>query len=227
MNIAEIKKLDIANGPGIRTSVFVSGCTRQCEGCFNKAAWDFSYGTPYLEETEQYILELLSYPYVQGLTILGGEPFEGENQAGVSQLVQAVCRAFPDKDIWCFTGYTLDELMSPDMCTLSVSQILNQIDVLVDGPFIQSKKNLMLNYRGSENQRIIDMERTRQTSRIQLWEDRFSQSMTQLCKRYKQYKRITVLLLLCVCFACVAFMYSIIVYDCNTLRRTQQMQLRF
>ncbi len=88
--------------------------------------------------------------------------------------MQAVCRAFPDKDIWCFTGYTLDELMSPDMCTPSVFQILNQIDVLVDGPFIQSKKNLMLNYRGSENQRIIDMERTRQTSRIQLWEDRFS-----------------------------------------------------
>lgn len=174
MNIAEIKRLDIANGPGVRTSVFVSGCTRQCEGCFNRAAWDFNYGTLYTEETEQYILEVLGYPYVQGLSILGGEPFEFKNQAEVSRLVQTVYRAFPDKDIWCFTGYTLDELMSPGVCTAAVLQILNRIDVLVDGPFIQSKKNLMLNYRGSENQRIIDMEPTRKTGCIQLWKDKFS-----------------------------------------------------
>lgn len=175
MNIAEIKRLDIANGPGIRTSVFVSGCTRRCEGCFNQAAWDFSYGTLYTEETEQNILDMLSYPYVQGLSILGGEPFESKNQEGVSRLVQAVCSAFPDKDIWCFTGYTLDELMSPDACTAAIRQILNRIDVLVDGPFIQSKKNLMLTYRGSENQRLIDMEHTRQTGHIQLWKNRFSE----------------------------------------------------
>lgn len=173
MNIATIKPFDIANGPGVRVSVFVSGCTRHCDGCFNAEAWDFDYGTHYVDVKNQ-ILELLSNPRIKGLTVLGGEPFEPPNQPGVSDLVQSVSVGLPDKDIWCFTGYTIEELTSPELITNHITDILTLVDVLVDGPFIREQKDLMLKYRGSGNQRIIDMNRTREQNKIELWNDRYS-----------------------------------------------------
>lgn len=171
MNIAAIKDLDVANGPGVRVSVFVSGCNRHCRGCFNKETWDFRYGEPYTLEMEQKILDFLQNSRIRGLSILGGEPFEDRNIQRVAGLVLRVHEEMPHLDIWCFSGYTYNDLIRKK--NASVNYVLDTIDVLVDGPFQIDKKNLMLKYRGSSNQRLIDMKKTRTSGVIQLWEDKY------------------------------------------------------
>lgn len=162
MNYGEIKKCDIANGTGVRVSLFVSGCTHHCEGCFNPMTWDFSYGQPFTEDTQDKLLELLSPEHIQGLTLLGGEPMEIENQRALLPFLRRVKEKIPQKDIWCYTGYTFEN----DLLSLSrarcecTDEILSLIDVLVDGEFVLARKNISLVFRGSDNQRIIDVKRS-------------------------------------------------------------------
>ena len=157
MNYGAIKKTDIANGLGVRVSLFVSGCTHHCKGCFNEETWDFNYGKEYTSETQLEILNALSPDYIAGLTLIGGEPFEPSNQRVLIELVREVKRLYPDKNIWCYTGYTFEsELLSESRVRCEVTdELLSNIDILVDGEFVLDKKNLMLKFRGSENQRII------------------------------------------------------------------------
>lgn len=173
MNIANIKYNDIANGPGVRVSVFVSGCTRHCKDCFNQEAWDFGYGQPMTPQLMEQILAGLSPAHVRGLTVLGGEPFEPQNQPGVLELVRLVRQRLPGKSIWAFSGYTLDgHLLARKLGPLEVTRaLLEQLDVLVDGPFIAEQKDLSLRFRGSRNQRLIDMKKTLSTGEIVLWQD--------------------------------------------------------
>ncbi len=173
MNYAAIKNCDIANGPGVRVSVFVSGCTHKCEGCFNAVAWDFSYGQPFTEETEKTILDMLAPGYVKGLTLLGGEPFEPQNQEPIVHLLRQVKAQYPQKTIWAFTGYLLDRDILPGKLgdPAVTREYLSYLDVLVDGPFIQAEKDLTLRFRGSRNQRIIDIPATLSTGEITLWQD--------------------------------------------------------
>lgn len=159
MNYSVIKKFDIANGPGVRVSLFVSGCTHHCKGCFNPETWDFAFGQPFTEETEAEILEALKPDHIRGLSLLGGEPFEPQNQGPLLDLVKKVRAAYPEKDIWCYTGYLLDEELlgnSPAHQETTIP-LLQHIDVLVDGVFIEAQKNLSIRFRGSSNQRIIDV----------------------------------------------------------------------
>ena len=160
MYYGTIKKTDIANGDGVRVSLFVSGCRRHCKGCFNSQTWDFCYGTPFTDKTEEEILSALEPSYIAGLTILGGEPFEQENQEVLSEFLAKVKNAYPNKTIWCYTGYVYDEDILPENgqkhCKFT-KKMLKNIDTLVDGPFIEEKKNIMLQFRGSENQRIINL----------------------------------------------------------------------
>ena len=170
MNYATIKNCDIANGPGVRVSLFVSGCTHRCPGCFNEVAWDFEYGEPFTEETIQVILEMLKPAHIKGLTLLGGEPFEPQNQPAVVQLLRCVKEKFPEKSIWAFSGYLFDkDILSGRLG--DTSEYLSYLDVLVDGPFVEAKKNLRLRFRGSENQRLIDVPASLRTGEIVLWED--------------------------------------------------------
>lgn len=157
MNYAEIKYNDIANGPGVRTSLFVSGCTHHCEGCFNEVAWDFNYGRPFTEDTIDEIVQSLAPDYITGLTLLGGEPFEHSNQLGLLPLLRIVKEKYPQKDVWCFTGYLFDKQILEDMCVKwqETREMLSYIDVLVDGKFDKNLKNIMLQFKGSENQRTI------------------------------------------------------------------------
>lgn len=163
MNIGQIFYADSANGPGMRVSVFVSGCTNHCPGCFQPETWDFSYGVPYTEETEDKFLAELAKPYYHGLTVLGGEPFEKENQPAVSALVRRVRETLPEKTIWIYTGFTYDRDLVPSGCryTSCTDQILDAINVLVDGRYMKELKDLSLVFRGSKNQRILDMKWTR------------------------------------------------------------------
>ena len=149
MNYAEIKKVDIANGPGVRVSLFVSGCRNHCKGCFNPETWDFDYGRPFTRETEDEIIEALRPSWIQGLSILGGEPTEEENAAVLIPFLKRVRAALPDKDIWLYSGYTYEALRDKEILTL--------VDVLVDGPFLLEQKDAGLAFRGSRNQRIIDL----------------------------------------------------------------------
>ena len=149
MNYAEIKKVDIANGPGVRVSLFVSGCRNHCKGCFNPETWDFDYGRPFTRETEDEIIEALRPSWIQGLSILGGEPTEEENAAVLIPFLKRVRAALPDKDIWLYSGYTYEVLRDKEILTLA--------DVLVDGPFLLELKDAGLAFRGSRNQRIIDL----------------------------------------------------------------------
>ena len=170
MNYANIKNCDIANGPGVRVSLFVSGCTHHCPGCFNQVAWDFAYGQPFTEETIQTILDMLRPDYIRGLTLLGGEPFEPQNQGAVVALLRRIKAEMPEKTVWAFTGYLLEkDLLSGRLG--DTREYLSYLDVLVDGPFIEAKKNLNLQFRGSENQRIIDMRATLREGKTILWED--------------------------------------------------------
>lgn len=167
MNYAAIKKTDVANGPGIRVSLFVSGCTHYCKGCFNSEAWDFGYGREYTRETEQEILSALAPDYIRGFSVLGGEPMEPENRNTVLGLLREVHRQYPEKDIWCYTGYDYerDLLRWAEEGDNSVAELLSLIDVLVDGEFVEAKKDLRLTFRGSANQRLIDMKKTAETGR--------------------------------------------------------------
>ena len=174
MYYGEIKKVDVANGPGTRVSLFVSGCRRHCKDCFNADTWDFCFGKAFTAETEQEILGALEPSYIHGMTVLGGEPFEPENQPAVLALLKKVRAVYPRKTIWCFTGNTLEEdLLKEGGCgrCAVTDDLLAQIDVLVDGPFLAEQRNLMLRFRGSENQRIIDMKRTLHTGSTVLWEE--------------------------------------------------------
>ena len=161
MNYGTIKNCDIANGTGVRVSLFVSGCRNHCPGCFQPETWDFGYGQPFTAETEQEILRLLEPSYINGLTLLGGDPFEPENQRVLLPLLRKVKATFPNKDIWAYTGYTWEQLISGvhRVSLPETVEMLGLIDILVDGPFVQVKKNIRLRFRGSENQRIIDVKR--------------------------------------------------------------------
>lgn len=170
MNIAGIKKTDIADGIGVRVSLFVSGCTHHCKGCFNPETWDFAYGTPYTAETEQQLLSYLKPPYIRGLTLLGGEPFEPENQRGLLPLLRRVRSELPQKDIWCYSGYTFEQLTGDSRARCEVTdEMLSLLDVLVDGEFIEAQRNLMLRFRGSENQRILDVQESLRQGCAVLW----------------------------------------------------------
>lgn len=173
MNYAEIKYYDVANGPGVRTSVFVSGCTHRCKGCFNEIAWDFNYGKPFTPETINAIIESLKPDYITGLTLLGGEPFEHTNQLGLLPLLREVKKVYPSKNIWCFTGYLFDKDILEDMCQKwpETKEMLSYIDVLVDGKFIEEQKNLMLKFKGSENQRTILVQESLEKNEIVLWDE--------------------------------------------------------
>ena len=174
MNYATIKKRDIANGPGVRVSLFVSGCTHRCPGCFNEVAWSFSYGEPFDEAVQNEVLEALDPDYVKGLSLLGGEPFEPQNQRALVPFLRRVKERFPDKTVWCYSGYTLEELSGKveSRCRSEVTdEMLSFINVLVDGRFILAQKNIRLRFRGSENQRLIDMNKTRAAGKIVLWDD--------------------------------------------------------
>ena len=170
MNYATIKNCDIANGPGVRVSLFVSGCSHRCPGCFNEEAWDYNFGQPFTQDTIDSILAMLAPSYIQGLTLLGGEPFDPKNQAGVVELLRQVKAQLPEKSIWAFSGYLFDkDILSGQLG--DTSEYLSYLDVLVDGPFVEAKKNLSLRFRGSENQRLIDVPASLQAGKICLWED--------------------------------------------------------
>lgn len=171
MHYGTIKNCDIANGNGVRVTLFVSGCTHHCKGCFNPETWDFQYGQPYTAETEETILRLLAPSYIKGLTLLGGEPMEPENQRALLTLVRKVKERFPEKDIWCYTGYTLEsDLLAGKARTEVTDELLSLMDVLVDGEFIEARKNISLRFRGSENQRLLALRETLNTGRPVLWE---------------------------------------------------------
>ena len=155
MYYSVIKKTDVANGPGVRVSLFVSGCTHHCPGCFNEETWDFHYGKPFTQDTIREIMDALSPSYISGLTVLGGEPFEPANQEGLYPLLKQVREELPEKDIWCYTGYVFDQNLPGRKENGIADKLLSCIDVLVDGPFIQAQRNIMLSFRGSANQRII------------------------------------------------------------------------
>lgn len=170
MNYADIKRVDVANGPGVRVSLFVSGCPHHCTGCFNPETWDFTFGAEFGEQQEQEILRSLQPTHIQGLSVLGGEPFAPENQQTVLNLVRKVRRELPEKDIWCYTGYLFEKLregMVGDYAQL----LLNELDVLVDGPFVLERKNLALKFRGSDNQRIIHVKDSLAAGQICLWKE--------------------------------------------------------
>ncbi len=163
MNYGNIKDCDIANGNGVRVSLFVSGCTHRCKGCFNPETWDFEYGKPYTAETEEKIIKLVSKGYIKGLSLLGGEPMERENQKALLPLLRKIKKELPEKDIWCYTGYTYKRDIPETEVT---NEFLSLIDVLVDGEFMLEKKNISLRFRGSENQRVIDMNGSREADDI-------------------------------------------------------------
>ena len=170
MYYGELKKRDIANGLGVRVALFVSGCTNHCEECFNRDTWDFHFGKEYTMETENEIIEAMRPDFVRGLSLLGGEPMEPKNQPQLLALVKRAKKELPNKDIWCYTGFTYDELLDrrayPN--TEIVEELLSYIDVLVDGRFEKDKRNLMLKFRGSENQRLIDLNKTRKQNKVVL-----------------------------------------------------------
>ena len=171
MNYAEIKNCDIANGPGVRVSLFVSGCTHRCKGCFNEIAWDFQYGKPFTQETVDMLLRMLAPDHIKGITLLGGEPFEPQNQSAIVDFLRQMKAKYPDKSVWAFSGYLFDKDMLSGRLGETTVEFLSYVDVLVDGPFVEEKKNLSLRFRGSSNQRIIDVPASLQAGEIVLWED--------------------------------------------------------
>jgi len=171
MHYGEIKKRDIANGWGVRVSLFVSGCRNACPHCFNRDTWDFKFGSPFTESTALEIMEALGPDYINGLTLLGGEPMEPENQEELLKLTRRVKEAYPNKDIWCFTGFTLEELQSENCRanTPFLKPLLSNIDILIDGRYEEALKNISLQFRGSENQRVIDLNATRERGEVVIW----------------------------------------------------------
>ncbi len=173
MNYATIKWTDIANGEGIRISLFVSGCTHHCKNCFNQVAWDFKYGEVFDEEIQEKILKELSKDYIAGLSLLGGEPLEPQNQVALYPFIQKVRELYPDKNIWCYTGFVFDEkkgiLKEKRKNTPFTNRLISLFDVLVDGPYIEKMKNIRLRFRGSANQRVIDVQKTLEQGKIILY----------------------------------------------------------
>ena len=171
MNYSGIKTYDIANGPGIRLSLFVSGCTHHCKGCFNAQTWDFDYGNPFTEETIDYIIEQLGQDCYQGMTLLGGEPMEPSNQKALLPLVKRFKETYPEKDLWCYSGYLYDRDLVGRFSKMipETEELLKRIDVLVDGRFVLELKDITLLFKGSSNQRTIDVQRTRKEGKIVLW----------------------------------------------------------
>lgn len=172
MNYGEIKKNDIANGQGVRTSLFVSGCRHHCKNCFNKSTWDFAFGKPFTEETAMEIFDSCKPDWINGLSLLGGEPFEPENQKILLPFLIMFKERFPSKDIWCYSGFTFEEITgkSPSRAfTENSVDMLSMLDVLVDGPFVEEKKDISLAFRGSSNQRIIDVKKSFEQNKIVLY----------------------------------------------------------
>ncbi|MBQ2823051.1 MAG: anaerobic ribonucleoside-triphosphate reductase activating protein [Oscillospiraceae bacterium] len=171
MFYGEIKNFDIANGEGVRVSLFVSGCTHCCKGCFNPETWDFSYGRLYTDETEESIIKMLEFDYIDGLSLLGGEPFEPENQRELVKLLRKFKQACPEKNVWCYTGYLFDkELLEESRARCEVTdEMLSMIDVLVDGEFKEDLKDITLSFRGSSNQRVIDVKKSLETGKTVLY----------------------------------------------------------
>ncbi len=174
MNYATIKQVDIANGPGVRVSLFVSGCTHRCKDCFNEEAWDFNFGEPFTEETEEKIIGYLDHDYIEGLTLLGGEPMEPQNQKRLLPFIKKVRERLPEKTIWCFTGYDfekdiLERMMPRDQTS---RELVPLFDVMVDGRFVAEKKNLSLKFRGSENQRVLDIKRSLDAGKA-VWQEEY------------------------------------------------------
>lgn len=174
MNYAKIRKCDVANGPGVRVSLFVSGCNHHCKNCFNREAWDFNYGEKFTEKQEEQIIEDLKPDYITGLSLLGGEPFEQTNQEGLAPLVEKVKQTYPDKKIWCYTGFTFDKQILGQMVgeenRSTTKQMLKNIDYIVDGRFVEELKDPKLQFRGSSNQRIIDVKKSLAENEIILWD---------------------------------------------------------
>ncbi len=173
MNYATIKWCDIANGEGVRVSLFVSGCTHRCKNCFNQIAWDFAYGEPFDEQVQAKIIEELGSDYIAGLSILGGEPFEPQNQEGLYPFVKAVKEKYPQKPIWCYTGFVLDEkaglLREKEKNTPYTKGLLSMIDILVDGAYVEELKDIRLKFRGSSNQRVINLPKTLRQREVVLY----------------------------------------------------------
>lgn len=175
MNYAKIKKCDVANGPGVRVSLFVSGCNHHCKNCFNSEAWDFNYGNQFSEEQANEIIEDLKPSYITGLSLLGGEPFEKVNQEGLVPLVKKVKETYPDKKIWCYTGFTFDKQILGQMIgeehRETTKEMLENIDYIVDGKFVEELKDPTLRFKGSKNQRIIDVKKSLAQNEVVLWEE--------------------------------------------------------
>lgn len=172
MYYSEIKECDIANGPGVRVTLFVSGCTHHCKGCFNEMTWDFQYGRQFKEEDIEKILKLMEPSYISGLTLLGGEPMEYVNQQGLLPLLRSVKKKYPEKSVWCYTGYLYDEDILQDFCKKwpETQEMLTYLDIVVDGEFVEELKDISLQFRGSSNQRIIDVKESMKAGVIVLWE---------------------------------------------------------
>lgn len=173
MHYGEIKNCDIANGEGVRVTLFVSGCTNHCENCFQPQTWDFEYGQPFTKETEDSIIKMLEPSYINGLTLLGGEPFEPENQRALVPFLQRVREVYQNKTVWAFSGFRLDDELlkegSYPRCE-ATDTMLSLVDVLVDGRYVERLHDISLRFRGSSNQRLIDMNETRKTGKIVLWD---------------------------------------------------------
>lgn len=175
MKYAKIKNCDVANGPGVRVSLFVSGCNHHCKNCFNREAWDFNYGNDFTDKEENEIIEDLKPDYITGLSLLGGEPFERINQEGLVPLIKKVKQTYPDKKIWCYTGFTFDKQIVEKMINEEnravTKEMLNNIDYIVDGKFVEELKDPKLRFRGSSNQRIIDVKKSLEQNQVVIWED--------------------------------------------------------
>lgn len=174
MNYADIKEFDVANGTGVRVSLFVSGCNHHCKNCFNEEAWDFGYGRPFTYRETDKILTSLEPDYIQGLSLLGGEPFEYVNQQGLLPLLRKVKEKYPQKNIWCYTGFDFEKEIKCDMMVKwpETRELISYIDILVDGRFVESLKDLTLRFRGSSNQRIIDVKKSLEADEIVLWDQK-------------------------------------------------------
>ena len=172
MNYASIKRMDVANGPGVRMSLFVSGCTHHCKNCFNREAWDFQYGQPFTQKELDYIVDYVSGEYIAGLSLLGGEPMEPQNQAGILPLLRKMKEVCPEKSIWCYTGYDYEKDILGRMMkeVPETAELLSYIDVLVDGEYIEELHHLSLRFKGSSNQRIIMVQDSLKSGKIVLWD---------------------------------------------------------
>lgn len=178
MNYADIKRVDVANGEGVRVSVFVSGCNHHCKGCFNQCAWDFNYGNKFTDEQIDTVLKYLDHDYISGLSLLGGEPLDPKNQEGLLPLVKKVKEKFPDKNIWCYTGFDFEKDVVGKMVKVSKTsnELVRYLDVVVDGKFEEDKKDLKLRFRGSSNQRIIDVKNSLIQNKVCLVEKYYEQN---------------------------------------------------